>query len=212
MFWSRLPTRIIRHGALAILVAACSKGGGDSSPTGTGSTFSPTANTGLSGAVTYGTVNIPAGVTVTVTGSLTLTVTGAMTLSGSLVGDCAAITIKVTGQFSLTNGTLNNSCSVEPDAGGPGLQRVAEGGLADEADEAGGDVLVAGFAVGGAEGYLVELGLLEGQGEFLEGRPGDSRTALVSFGDRLHAQSAVYRLYTFRLGVNAVYVQSLVDS
>jgi hypothetical protein len=118
-----------------LVLIGCSKSGGDGSPTGPGADFSPTSNTTLSGAATYKSVTIPAGVTVTVTSDLTLTVQGDMKLSGTLQGTCVGITIKADGVFSNTGGTINNSCPTEPDAGGPGVLVIGKAGIAVDGGE-----------------------------------------------------------------------------
>src|SRR3982074_1045198 len=91
--------RTLAQFLVPLALVACGKSG-DGTPTGPGgSDFSPTSNTTLSGAPTYKSVTIPAGVTVTVTSDLTLTVQGDMKLSGTLQGNCVGITIKADGVF-----------------------------------------------------------------------------------------------------------------
>jgi len=113
---------------IALGLAACGGGGGGPT-TGPDVDFSPTASTSLSGNVTYKSVTIPAGVTITATSDLVLTVVNNMTLSGTLSGNCVAITLKVTGVFNNAGGTLNNSCADDPDAGAPGLLVIGAGGI-----------------------------------------------------------------------------------
>ena len=64
--------------------------------------------------------------------------------------------------------------------GDPG---AAEGGLADVADDGGGDVLVGGIPPGGAESGLAEAGVLEGQPEGLELRAGQLARTLGDDGE-----------------------------
>ena len=130
MFVSRLPARLTLLGALTVLVVTCGKSdSGGSSVTGPGSDFAPTSNTTLSGTVSYKSVTIPAGVTVTVSSDLTLTTTGDVTLSGTLQGDCVAVTITAGGQFVNSGGTISNSCSVDPAAGPPGVLVIGTTGI-----------------------------------------------------------------------------------
>jgi len=78
--------------------------------TGTAAAFSPTTNVSISGNLSYGSINIPAGVTVTLTGDATITVSGAVTIAGTIVGDCKNLSIIATGVLN-SSGNINNGCS-----------------------------------------------------------------------------------------------------
>ena len=94
--------------------------------TGTAAAFSPTTNVSISGNLSYGSINIPAGVTVTLTGDATITVSGAVTIAGTIVGDCKNLSIIATGVLN-SSGNINNGCSTTP-ATAPAMTIVAQGG------------------------------------------------------------------------------------
>ena len=94
--------------------------------TGTAPAFAPTGNISISGTQTFGSVNIPAGITVTLSADATFNISGPVTIAGTLTGDCVNLTITATGVLTLT-GTINNGCTTAPTTT-PSMILVATGG------------------------------------------------------------------------------------
>lgn len=146
-------------GAGTVLITATSEGqSGSATVTVNTPDFEPTGDTNLSGAQSFTTVNIPAGVTVTVDADLTMAVSGAVSIAGTLAGNCVDITIN--GQSTVAiQGAVNNGCA-DGQSETADLTIVGNGDLTltDASFEVGGAVTIindptlteAEFATGGA--------------------------------------------------------------
>lgn len=121
-----MKVRALLSCAVLTPVLACSGGDGGAGPTSPGDdhVFSPTADTQISGALSFDRVSIPAGVTVTVTGDLTITVSGPVEIAGRLSGDC--VTIEIDGSTAVTvTGVVSNACAALPAGDPPPLTLAA---------------------------------------------------------------------------------------
>ena len=96
--------------------------------TATGSfvAFNPTSSTTITGNKTYGSVNIPAGVTVTINSDAVITVNGDYTQAGVVTAPCHTLRIAAGGVFTAT-GNISNVCT-DPNADGNDLVLIGQGG------------------------------------------------------------------------------------
>ena len=110
-------------------ITASSEGRSGSAQVQVSSDLIPSADFQIQGAHSFGSVDIPTGVTVTLTGDLVLVAEDSVHVAGRIIGDCVDLDVTAGAELVVAGGTVDTGCGVLPEDDAPRLRLVGEGGF-----------------------------------------------------------------------------------
>ena len=149
-------------------ITASSEGRSGSAQVQVSSDLIPSADFQIQGAHSFGSVDIPTGVTVTLTGDLVLVAEDSVHVAGRIIGDCVDLDVTAGAELVVAGGTVDTGCGVLPEDDAPRLRLVGEGGfsLVGASVTSSGEILITDDPAA-PFGFASELGL----GPRAPGRP-----------------------------------------